>query len=69
MDIKIKGTIVGVVPVTNIHVDLSVEVPDNLIGAWLSAITKSGRAGSSRVMEPQQIIDSLRHPRALKGEF
>ena len=62
MDITIKGTVrTKEQRVTD--VDLTVSVPDNFVGVWLSAITKSGRGGSSGEMSQREIINLL------KGEF
>lgn len=61
MDIKIKGTLKNDSHYDT-HVDLTVEVPDNAIGAWLAAVTRAGGPGSWH-MSPTDIL------KWLKGEF
>lgn len=60
MDIKIKGTFKDKAHYDT-HVDITVEVPDNAIGAWLAAVTRAGCHGWQ--MDPADIL------KWLKGEF
>lgn len=55
--IKLKGTITNLSRTEQI--DLTIEIPDKVIGGYLAAMTRIGRPGGGRIMQPEEITKWL----------